>query len=183
MRKLGPKLTHAQLYALKKHEGHIKKDGTNVAEHLCEVVSKLSIIGTVDEDLLCAAWLHDILEDTETSFAELEKLFGKNIALIVLSLTKNRSLEKNQQDAQYITQLKKASFGSKLIKLCDIADNLEKIDASKLPITKKVKTISRLGNYFSAIENDILNNQTKYPKVSNLVDDINRILKSYERFK
>ncbi|MEM2785096.1 MAG: bifunctional (p)ppGpp synthetase/guanosine-3',5'-bis(diphosphate) 3'-pyrophosphohydrolase, partial [Candidatus Nitrosotenuis sp.] len=128
-------------------------------------------------------WLHDILEDTETSFAELEKLFGKNIALIVLSLTKNRSLEKNQQDAQYITQLKKASFGSKLIKLCDIADNLEKIDASKLPITKKVKTISRLGNYFSAIENDILNNQTKYPKVSNLVDDINRILKSYERFK
>ena len=60
-------LKNAELFAKLKHAGKLKKSGTTYSNHLENVVSRLKSLGVIDEEVLCAAWLQDILEDTETN--------------------------------------------------------------------------------------------------------------------
>src|SRR3990172_8322369 len=97
----------------------MRKDGTTpFYDHLLGVVARLKNLGVTDEDVLAAAWLHDTLEDTRTSFVEIDSRFGSKVAVLVLSLSKDRSLPKAKQEEQYVKQLKEASLEAKLIKLC-----------------------------------------------------------------
>ena len=44
-------------------------------------------------EIICAGWLHDTIEDTDTDFDAIKDRFGKNVAEIVVSVTKdNRCL-------------------------------------------------------------------------------------------
>ena len=65
---------NAELFAKKKHSGMIRKDGTtSYSKHLEDVVNRLKSLGVIDRELLCAGWLHDTIEDTDTSFDDLKK--------------------------------------------------------------------------------------------------------------
>ena len=83
-------LENAELFAKSKHAGKLKKSGNTYSNHLENVVSRLKSLGIIDEEVLCAGWLHDILEDTDTSFDELFEKFGRRIAVLTLSLTKTK---------------------------------------------------------------------------------------------
>ena len=48
----------------------------------------------IDENVLCAAILHDTIEDTKTTADELRKHFGEKITSIVLEVSDDKSLEK-----------------------------------------------------------------------------------------
>jgi len=115
---------NAELFAKKKHSGMTRKDGTPHSEHLEAVVNRLKSLGVIDEDILCAGWLHDTIEDTDTSFDDLFEQFGRRVAVLVSSLSKDTSLPKKQKEKAYAKQLKESSFDAKLIKLCDISANL-----------------------------------------------------------
>ena len=93
-------------------------------EHLVGVVARLKNLGITDYDVIASAWLHDIIDDTRTSFDELEQRFGSKVAVLVLSVSKDMNVPRAKQEKQYVKQLKKASFEAKLIKLCDISAGL-----------------------------------------------------------
>jgi len=132
-------LQAAENFAKERHVGMMRKDGvTSFYDHLSGVVARLKNLGVTDEDVLAAAWLHDTLEDTKTIFVELNSRFGSKVAVLVLSLSKDRSLPKASQEEQYVKQLKEASLEAKLIKLCDISANLKDIKNASLSKTKKV---------------------------------------------
>ncbi len=58
----------------------MRKDGkTTVYVHLKSVVNRLKSIKMINEDVLAAAWLHDIIEDTDTIVDEIDQLFGKKL--------------------------------------------------------------------------------------------------------
>lgn len=122
--KIKSKVNLARKFAKKKHLGQIKQDSiTNVYDHLDSVVKKLKSIGVTDENVLSAAWLHDVLESTNATFVELESLFGNKVAQTVFYLTKDNTLPKNIREKKYQKQLKISTLNTKLIKLCDIASN------------------------------------------------------------
>ncbi len=176
------KVNLAKSFAKKKHFGQIKKDGiTPVYKHLEAVTGKLRYIGIADEIILSAAYLHDVLESTKTTFDELESLFGRKIALLVLSLTKDRRLPKNAREKQYLKQLKESSLGAKLIKLCDIASNLEDIHNSKLSHLVKTKKIIKILHYVKMIKGDIFKNIKKYPNIRKLISAINQVVVYYDQ--
>ena len=80
-----PKLLDAENFAKERHSGMLRKDGvTTHYEHLMGVVTRLKNLGVTDEDVLCAAWLHDIIEDTSTSFDEIDQRFGSRVGVLVL---------------------------------------------------------------------------------------------------
>jgi hypothetical protein len=62
-------------------------------------VSRLKSLGIIDEEVLCAGWLQDILEDTDTSFDELFEKFGRRIAVLTLSLTKTKFVIDTDDDS------------------------------------------------------------------------------------
>ncbi len=174
------KIESAELYAKAKHKHITRKDGiTPYSAHLEAVVSRLKGLGITDEDILCAGWLHDIIEDTDTSFDDIHERFGQRTAVLVYSLSKNEKLPKKEKEIQYVKLLKDASFEAKLVKLCDISANLKDMDNSGMSKTKKKKTVKKILHYLRVIKNDISEHKTDYPKISALVDGINQIIKDY----
>lgn len=93
--------------------------------HLKQLVSTLKELGiTKDEVLVASAWLHDSIEDTETTYETLKTQFGESVADIVLAVTneegKNR-IEKLEKIALKLKDNEKAL----LLKLVDRVVNTE----------------------------------------------------------
>ncbi|HEX8960369.1 MAG TPA: HD domain-containing protein, partial [Geobacteraceae bacterium] len=92
------RLLRALSFAAEKHRDHRRKDAnaSPYINHLIEVAVALADEGKVtDGDLLMAAILHDTVEDTETSFAEIEGHFGATVADIVREVTDDKTLTKD----------------------------------------------------------------------------------------
>jgi len=166
----------AKKFAQEKHKNQKRKDGvTPYSDHLEGVVNRLKNLGVTDKDVLCAAWLHDIIEDTDVTFDQINERFGREVAVIVLSLSKDQNILKKDREIQYINQLKDASFQTKLIKLCDISANLKDLANAPISKTQKNKQIKKILHYLRIIKNDIIENKSEYPKIQEIIDGVNAI--------
>jgi len=183
-------LENAELFAKSKHAGKLKKSGITYSNHLENVVSRLKSLGIIDEEVLCAGWLHDILEDTNTSFDELFEKFGRRIAVLTLSLTKTkfvidtdddstlsltkkRAIPEKQRQKEYAVKIKESEIDAKLIKLCDISANLGDLKKQTISKTKKRKILKKFRYYLLIIKKDLVEN-TEYPKATTLLETINQ---------
>jgi len=76
-------------YAVKAHEGQFRSDGTPYVKHperVAAFVKNFKKSHNLDA-LISAAYLHDTIEDTDTTHEDLEKMFGGLIASMVKELT------------------------------------------------------------------------------------------------
>lgn len=80
--------------------------------------------------MLCAALLHDTIEDTETTAEELRGQFGDAITSIVLEVTDDKSLPKAERKRLQIEHAPHTSAKAKQVKLADKICNLRDILAS-----------------------------------------------------
>lgn len=123
----------ALLFATKAHEGQRRKyTGEPYINHPISVSNIIESLG-LHEDLICAALLHDIVEDTHISIEDIEKEFGVVISRLVNQLTDaythnnfpniGRIHRKNLE----CYRLWKASGNAKTIKLADLIDNTSSI--------------------------------------------------------
>ncbi len=166
----------AKKFAQEKHKNQKRKDGvTPYSDHLEGVVNRLKNLGVTDKEALCAAWLHDIIENTDVTFDQINERFGREVAVIVLSLTKDQNIPKKDREMQYINQLKDAPLQTKIIKLCDISANLKDLANAPISKTQKNKQIKKILHYLRIIKNDISENKSKYPKIQEIIDGINTI--------
>ena len=91
--------------------------------HLASVAAIASEFGapaTVCE----AAWLHDVLEDTEASFEELEAHFGRDVATLVDAVTNKPGATRAESHALTYPALRDAGPHAVLLKLCDRLANV-----------------------------------------------------------
>ncbi|GKS67463.1 hypothetical protein YTPLAS73_10100 [Nitrosarchaeum sp.] len=166
----------AKKLAHEKHKNQKKKDGvTPYSDHLEGVVSRLKNLGVTDKNVLSSAWLHDIIESTDMTFDQINEKFGREIAVMVLSLTKDKNIPKKDIEQQYINQLKNAAIQAKIIKLCDISANLKDLANAPISKTQKNKQVKKVLHYLRIIKNDILESQTEYPKIIEIIEGINII--------
>ena len=70
-------------YAKAHHEGQLRKSGEPYIIHPVQVAYILSTLG-LDDSTICAALLHDVVEDTDITKQDLENEFGKEIADMVV---------------------------------------------------------------------------------------------------
>ncbi len=83
-----------------------------------------------DPDVVIAAVLHDTVEDTDTTPAELEAAFGSRVAALVAEVTDDKSLAKAERKRLQIEHAGAASPGAKRIKIADKTANLRSVCAS-----------------------------------------------------
>ena len=118
-------ITQARNFARKKHRGQLRKNGKSTTfSHLKCVVKNLKKMNVTNEEIICAAWLHDTIEDTDTDFDSIKEKFGKNVADIVVSVTKDNRLPKKQREMKYGKDLKSSNSKAKLVKIADILANV-----------------------------------------------------------
>lgn len=175
---MSTKLKEAELFAKDKHRNQ-KYGNESHYKHLEAVVTRLKGIGITDEDVLCAAWLHDIIEDTGTTFDEIYQRFGRSVAVMVSSLSKDTSLPKKEKERQYIEQLKNAPWQAQLIKLCDISSNLKELKNSSWSKSKKTRYVKKKLHDLTVIKSGLVQNRSKVPGIQGIIDGINDVLISY----
>lgn len=169
-------LLRAKNFALERHKNQKRPDGiTTFYQHLEGVVFRLKNLGVTNMETLSSAWLHDILEKSDTTFDEINEMFGNSISVTVLSLTKDSHLPKKEIEHQFVKQLKEASIEAKLIKLCDISANVKDISSASISKTQKNKQIRKLFHYLRTIKNDLSKQKELYPKIQELIDGINTV--------
>jgi hypothetical protein len=117
-----------KLASVKHKKQRRKGDSSPYVNHLLEVVNLLVDAGYDDENLLISALLHDSIEDTNITIKLLKDEFGKEVASTVMQLTDDKSLSLTQRRE---TQLKKALFASKNVRLIKLVDAIS--NASLLP--------------------------------------------------
>ena len=123
----------AALFAAEKHSKQRRKDAdaSPYINHPLALANVLATEGHVNNPtIICAALLHDTLEDTETTKQELVALFGEQIAHIVLEVTDDKSLDKLIRKQEQIRTSAMLSVEAKQVKLADKICNLRDILAS-----------------------------------------------------
>ncbi len=100
-----------------------------VIEHLAEVAQLVQDAGG-SPDCIAAAWLHDSVEDTDTTLEEIRQVFGGHIADLVDGLTdppEFADMPLQQRKQLQAERLKDKSHEVKLIKLCDQISNIRSV--------------------------------------------------------
>jgi len=118
-------------FAGKKHKDQlVPGTKSNYLMHLSNVAMEILIAShhtnNFDTDFAVqVAILHDTLEDTNTTFKELEENFGKSVTEAVYALTKNKGLPKEQHMQDSLNRIKKLQHEVWAVKLADRITNLQ----------------------------------------------------------
>jgi guanosine-3',5'-bis(diphosphate) 3'-pyrophosphohydrolase len=113
--------------AAHRHNGMARKGRGSepYINHLAEVANLLSTATDgADAELVAAGWLHDTIEDTETTREELAEKFSERVALLVVECTDDMSLPKTERRRLQVVHAPKKSPGAKLIKIADKISNI-----------------------------------------------------------
>ena len=124
------KVFQALAFAADKHRDQRRKDA-GASPYINHPIALANILvnegGVTDYVVLCAAILHDTIEDTETTYEELLVAFGQEIADVVQEVTDDKSLDKAERKLLQIEHAAHASPRAKLVKLADKTCNLRDI--------------------------------------------------------
>ena len=128
------RLTSAFELAKKAHEGQNRNSGEPYVSHPLAVAHILADL-ELDLDSLVGALLHDVVEDTEYTLADILELFGENVALIVDGVTKLGKIQYTSKEDQQIENLRKMFLAMAkdvrviVIKLADRLHNMRTLKA------------------------------------------------------
>src|SRR3974390_1002258 len=126
-------LNRAYVYAMKAHGEQRRASGDPYFSHPLEVAGILPD-HKLDESRIVAALLHDTIEDTEATRAEIDQLFGKDIGHLVEGLTKLKKLDLVSREAKQAENLRKLLLAIAedvrvlLVKLADRLHNMRTLD-------------------------------------------------------
>ena len=129
------RILKAAQFAAEKHKNQCRKDAeaSPYINHPLALASVLATEGGIyDRDVICAALLHDIIEDTDTTADELRSKFGDKVTNIVLELTDDKNLKISAREEERVRRTPHISPQAKLVKLADKICNMRDILASPL---------------------------------------------------
>ncbi len=132
------KIKEAFLYAAKLHEGQFRQSGEPYVSHPVAVAAIVADLG-LDTDSICAALLHDTVEDCadKTNLGIISKMFGEDVAMLVDGLTKIIQVEIEDKEEAHIENIRKMLLAMNrdirviFIKLCDRLHNMRTLSAKR----------------------------------------------------
>ncbi|NEX23028.1 bifunctional (p)ppGpp synthetase/guanosine-3',5'-bis(diphosphate) 3'-pyrophosphohydrolase [Thiorhodococcus mannitoliphagus] len=123
-------LIDALSFAAQQHRNQRRRDpdASPYINHPIDLIRVLSVEGGVhDPQILCAALLHDVLEDCATEPQELLERFGAEICNLVMEVSDDTALPKVERRRQQVLRARSASQGARLIKLADKICNIRQM--------------------------------------------------------
>src|ERR1700747_2715793 len=126
-------LNRAYVYAMKAHGAQTRASGDPYFSHPLEVAAILTNL-KLDDATIVAALLHDTIEDTKATRAEIDQIFGSEIGALVEGLTKLKRLELVSREAKQAENLRKLLLAIAddvrvlLIKLADRLHNMRTLE-------------------------------------------------------
>jgi hypothetical protein len=128
-----PRLTKALLFAADAHRNQRRKGAAQepYLNHLIEVVDLVvQATNNADMDMVIAALLHDVVEDTPITYENIVTTFGKRVAEIVRENSDDMSLPKAERRRARIAGMALKSREARIVKMADIISNLRAVAVS-----------------------------------------------------
>lgn len=165
-------------YALEKHGDQVRKSGEPYIIHPVDVAYTIAELG-LDEQTICAALLHDVVEDTEVSYEDIKNEFGQEIAEMVDGVTKLKQIQHATIEEHQVENYRKMflAMGKDIrviiIKLADRLHNMRTLEYLKrdrqLAIAQETMQLyaplaNRLGLYAMKWELEDLGFKYLYPE-------------------
>jgi (p)ppGpp synthase/HD superfamily hydrolase len=120
----------AKQFAIKAHEGQHRKNAEEpYITHPIRVAAQLENADFSDE-LVCAGYLHDVVEDTIYNIEDIEKEFGPEVARLVAAHTEDKSKSWQARKQHTIDTFKTADKDVKYLIVADKLDNLQDLEQS-----------------------------------------------------
>lgn len=148
------KIITAYEFADKSHEGQVRTSGSAYITHPLAVSYILLELG-MDTDTICAAMLHDVVEDTAATLEDIKKRFGQDVATLVDGVTKLGKIPlftKEEQQAENVRKILLAmsqDIRVIIIKLCDRLHNMRTLFCR--PPEKQLNTALETMNIYAPI--------------------------------
>lgn len=116
----------AAAFAARAHAHQKRKTGnTPYVSHCTRVALTVAcLFDNTDDKIIAAALLHDTIEDTGVDYEDVEEEFGREVADIVVALTKDMRLPEDEREIAYDKHLEQGPWQARLVKLADVYDNL-----------------------------------------------------------
>ncbi len=164
------KVADALAFAAHKHRGQHRIDAAR-SPYINHPIDLLNVLcceaGIENPDILCAAILHDTLEDTNTSEEEITRRFGPKVAAIVGEVSDDMRLPKRKRWQLQIEKAPHLSREAKIVKLADKICNLRDLANSPPPHWSR----DRIQTYFDWAKAVIEQLRGTHPKLETLFDD------------
>ena len=159
-------------FAKKKHNGQRRENGDPYINHpikVAELVRKYFSDYPEIDRLIISAYLHDTLEDTDTTIDELRMMFGDSVANLVMDVTSDDELKHKMGKANYLCyKMLNMNDDALNLKLCDrLANTLDLVNASH-DFQEKYMTETLI------IMNYLLNNRSMTDIQLEIVKEINK---------
>ena len=138
------KIERAYEVADKAHGGQVRRSGDPYISHPVSVAIILIGMG-MDTDCICAALLHDVVEDTAVTLDELKKAFGADVAVMVGGVTKLTNMTfstKEEQQAENIRKMLLAMNEDIRVILIKLADRLHNMRTMQYQTPEKQRSKS-----------------------------------------
>ena len=172
MEYLSSLLCQATRLAAQAHDGAYRKGGR--APYLLHVMETAEIVGTMteDEDVLAAAVLHDVLEDTSVTEVELRETVGGHVTELVLAVSENK---RREQPAEMTWRLRKQESVERLLKE-------PRLEVKMIALGDKLSNIRALQRDYGILGEQVwerFNNKSKaeqgwyYQAVTDALQDLN----------
>ena len=172
MEYLSSLLCQATRLAAQAHDGAYRKGGR--APYLLHVMETAEIVGTMteDEDVLAAAVLHDVLEDTSVTEEELRETVGGHVTELVLAVSENK---RREQPAEMTWRLRKQESVERLLKE-------PRLEVKMIALGDKLSNIRALQRDYGILGEQVwerFNNKSKaeqgwyYQAVTDALQDLN----------
>ncbi len=149
------KILSAYEFAENAHKGQTRTSGEPYISHPV-AVAYILLEMCMDTDTICAALLHDVVEDTGTSLDTLKKKFGEDVALLVDGVTKIGQVPLNTKEEQHAENIRKILMAMSkdirviIIKLADRLHNMRTLACR--PPEKQRKTSLETMSFYAPIE-------------------------------
>src|SRR5258706_5364013 len=178
-------LNRAYVYAMKAHGSQTRASGDPYFSHPLEVAAILTGL-KLDDANIVAALLHDTIEDTEATRAEIDNVFGHEIGALVEGLTKLKRLELVSREAKQAENLRKLLLAIAddvrvlLVKFADRLHNMRTLEfvppEGRARIAQETLDIyaplaGRMGMHSLREELEDLSFRQLYPEANQLVSE------------
>ncbi len=145
------RINAAYEYAAEKHKDQKRKDGSPYIIHPLAVAAIVAEIG-LDCDAMMAALLHDCIEDTDASFEDISRRFGRTVAELVEGVTKLTRVQYSSMEEEQMENLRKMFMAMSkdirviLIKIADRLHNTRTLEF-QTPAKQKSKSLETMEIY------------------------------------
>ena len=169
-------LLKALAFAAHKHRDQRRKD-PEASPYINHPIALADVLvnegGVTDVEVLCAALLHDTVEDTDTTPQEIEAAFGARVARIVAEVTDDQALSKSERKRLQVERAAGLSSEAKLVKLADKICNLRDV-AQRPPASWD---LARRREYFDWAKRVVDGLRGVHPRLEEAFDAAHRMRK------